>query len=153
MNEQIKTGIISAANEAGFVAEFSEENSLFTFTESDSGISITSVFQGEDDDETSILYNQMSVGVIPESQVSVNPRSVINLLIGATNGISTSSFQTIDTDDGDLQVLLNNYAPIQDMGQDDIEDIKFTLTSLIADLFAAHDMLAPYMSEAQTHGC
>lgn len=147
MNDQSILAIVEIANQAGFAAEYAE--GLFTFTERESGIEILSVLQGEDDADTRILYNQLTVGVIPANQIENNGREVLNVLTGANNGISTSSFQTVEQENGSCLVLLNNYAPIQDLGDDDHQDITFTLQSLIADLCAAcNGQLASLLSES-----
>lgn len=147
MNAAVILAITDIANDAGFTSLFNEETGLFTFTEKDCGIDITAVLQGEEDAETRILYNQIAVGTLSQQQVEDNYNEIIDMLIGATNGISTSSFQTVRKDDGSLTVLLNNYAPIQTLEEDDRMDITFVLQSMIADLAGAMDMLSVYMAE------
>lgn len=126
--------ILDAAQKAGFTAVFDENTEIFTFTESETGIRVLSTLQGGND-ETSILFNQVIVGVVDFEHMPVHmDLKMMLLLTDVNNGISTSSFQTNHVSEHKYQILLCNFAPIQDMGDDDIQDIKFCLSALMADL-------------------
>ena len=99
----------------------------------DSGITLHVVL------EDNILFCSVSCMTVPRD--SVMP-AVMNKMLDADNGISTSGFQLYDRGDGKVTVTLNNFCKLQEMGPDDQDDILSCLEFLAVDVFAARDLLA-----------
>lgn len=100
--------------------------------EVDSGIAIQAVLEG------SILFFSLGCTVVPKSALTAD---VLEQMLSANNGISTSAFQLYDVSDGKVAVTLNNFCKLQDMGADDEDDILSCVNFLMADVMSARRLV------------
>lgn len=98
----------------------------------DSGISLRAVLEGD------ILFLSLVCMVVPGTAVTPE---VMQKMLSADNGISTSYFQLYDTKDGNVAVTLNNFCKLQEMGPDDEDDILSCIHFLMADVLHARDLI------------
>lgn len=90
--------------------------------------------------EDDILFNTVACMTVPSSEI---PAEMMKTMLSADNGISTSSFQIYDLGNGKSVITLNNFAKLQEMGDDDEDDILSCLSFLIVDAMAARKLLTP----------
>ncbi len=98
----------------------------------DSGLVISAVL------EDNILFCTLPCASLPEAKVNL---ALTRTLLAAENGISTSSFQIYQRDDGQFTLTLNNFCKLQAMGPDDHDDILSCLEFLEVDAYAAQQLL------------
>ncbi len=102
-------------------------------TEPHSGVAVHAVLEGD------ILFLSLVCTVVPRAAVTP---AIMERMLAADNGISTSSFQLYEAGDGKVAVTLNNFCKLQDMGADDEDDILSCVNFLLVDVLAAHSLLA-----------
>jgi hypothetical protein len=105
----------------------------------DSGISLQAVLEGD------ILYLSLVCMVVPKSAVTP---ALMQKMLAADNGISTSYFQLYDTGTGNVAITLNNFCKLQEMGPDDEDDILSCVTFLLADVVHANSLIGPDLHAA-----
>jgi hypothetical protein len=96
-------------------------------TEVESGVAVQAVLAGD------ILYLSLTCTVVPRPAVTP---SIMERMLAADNGISTSHFQIYDA------VTLNNFCKLQDMGPEDEDDILSCVHFLLVDVITARHLLA-----------
>ena len=107
------------------------ENTL-RIQEVESGISLRAVLEGD------ILFLSLVCMSVPAG--SLTP-GVLQKMLAADNGISTSHFQLYDTGDGNVAITLNNFCKLQDLGQEDEDDILACVSFLLADVVHAQELI------------
>jgi hypothetical protein len=107
------------------------ENAL-KIQEVESGISLRAVLEGD------ILFLSLVCMTVPSG--SLGP-AVLQKMLAADNGISTSHFQLYDTGDGKVAVTLNNFCKLQDLGPEDEDDILSCVSFLLADVVHAQQLI------------
>ncbi len=90
--------------------------------------------------EGNVLF--MTVNLTTVSSADIEPETMRKML-AADNGISTSSFQLYNTQDGKTAITLNNFCTLQNMGEEDQDDILSLAGYLMADVVEARAMLQP----------
>ncbi len=113
------------------VAETSPES--LTVREVDSGVAVHTVLEGD------VLF--FSLPCITVKRSSVTPE-IMQKMLDAGNGISTSFFQLYGSGSGKVTVTLNNFCKLQDMGADDKDDVLSCVHFLLVDVMAARRVLA-----------
>jgi hypothetical protein len=103
----------------------------------ESGVTAQAVLQGE------ILFLSLVCTVVPRS--SVTPE-IMQRMLAADNGISTSHFQLYDAGSGKVAVTLNNFCKLQDMGPEDEDDILSCVHFLLVDVMSARRLLSGLQS-------
>ena len=98
-----------------------------------SGVSIQVVTEGD------IVYFTLPCVVAPRDKIT--PK-IMEKMLAADNGISTSNFQLYDAGDGKVAVTLNNFCKIQSMGPDDQDDILSCVHFLLVDVMSARGLLS-----------
>ena len=90
-----------------------------------------------------VLENNILFCTVPCTTVSGNELSpkLMQKMLAADNGISTSGFQLYEKGNGSLVVTLNNFCKLQAMGEDDRDDILSCLGFLVVDVCAAKELL------------
>jgi hypothetical protein len=83
--------------------------------------------------------------VVPKSAVTP---ALMQKMLAADNGISTSYFQLYDTGTGNVAITLNNFCKLQEMGPDDEDDILSCVTFLLADVVHANSLIGPDLHAA-----
>jgi hypothetical protein len=101
--------------------------------EVDSGVTVQAVLAGD------ILYLSLTCTVVPRAAVTP---SIMERMLAADNGISTSHFQIYDAGAGKVAVTLNNFCKLQDMGPEDEDDILSCVHFLLVDVITARHLLA-----------
>mgnify|MGYP001032548417 CR=1 FL=1 len=109
-----------------------EEQNLLQLRDLESGISISCVL------EEDILFMTVSCMIVESSSVSAK---LMKTMLDAENGIPTSSFQIYDLGGGKQAITLNNFAKLQDLGEDDRDDVLSCISFLIGDVCEAKDLL------------
>ena len=109
-----------------------EEENMLQLRDLASGISISCVL------EEDILFMTVSCMVVDSNSVSAK---LMETMLDAENGIPTSSFQIYNLGDGNQAITLNNFAKLQDLGEDDRDDILSCVSFLIGDVCEAKDLL------------
>lgn len=99
--------------------------------EVDSGVAIQAVIQGD------IVFFTLPCIVVPRAKVTPQ---VMETMLSATNGISTSYFQLYDAGDGKVAITLNNFCKVQSMGADDVDDILSCVHFLLVDVMSARGL-------------
>jgi hypothetical protein len=100
--------------------------------ETDSGVSIQAVIQGD------IVFFSLTCVVVPRAKITPE---IMNTMLSAENGISTSYFQLYDAGSGNVAVTLNNFCKLQDMCADDADDILSCVHFLLVDVMAARRLV------------
>lgn len=100
--------------------------------EVDSGIALQAVLEGE------IVFFSLVCTVVPRAAITAD---VMNQMLAADNGISTSYFQLYHAGEGKVAVTLNNFCKLQDMGADDVDDILSCVNFLMADVMSARRLV------------
>jgi hypothetical protein len=101
-------------------------------SEVESGIAIQAVL------ESDILYFSLICTVVPRERVTA---ALMEKMLAAENGISTSSFQIYEAGGGKVAVTLNNFCKLQDLGTDDEDDILSCVHFLLVDVLSARSLL------------
>jgi hypothetical protein len=81
--------------------------------------------------------------VVPRAAVTAG---IMQRMLAADNGISTSHFQIYDAGAGKVAVTLNNFCKLQDMGPEDEDDILSSVHFLLVDVITARQLLADLKS-------
>ncbi|HEX3878092.1 MAG TPA: hypothetical protein VHW24_13960 [Bryobacteraceae bacterium] len=105
----------------------------FSIRETGSGVAIHAVLQGD------IMFLSLTCTVVPHSAITP---AIMERMLDAGNGISTSHFALYKADDGKVAVALNNFCKLQDMGADDEDDILSCVHFLLVDVMAARKILS-----------
>jgi hypothetical protein len=113
--------------ERGYAISETAPDSL-KIREVDSGVAIQTVLEGD------ILYFSVVCTVVPKAVVTP---AVMEQMLAADNGISTSYFQLYDAGAGNIAVTLNNFCKLQDLGADDQDDILSCIQFLLVDVMSA----------------
>ena len=100
--------------------------------EVDSGVAIQAVLQGD------ILFFSLTCTVVPPAAITAD---VMQQMLAADNGISTSYFQLYAAADGQVAVTLNNFCKLQTMGADDEDDILSCVHFLLVDVMSARRLV------------
>jgi hypothetical protein len=106
-------------------------------TEVESGVAVQAVLAGD------ILYLSLTCTVVPRAAVTP---SIMQRMLAADNGISTSHFQIYDAGAGKVAVTLNNFCKLQDMGPEDEDDILSCVHFLLVDVITARRLLGDLKS-------
>jgi hypothetical protein len=101
--------------------------------ETDSGVSIHAVVQGD------IMFLSLPCTVVPRA--SITPE-VMERMLDADNGISTSHFSLYKAPGGKVAINLNNFCKLQDLGADDEDDILSCVHFLLVDVMSARRLLS-----------
>ncbi len=117
--------------EAGFEIA-GEDGNAIRIKDLESGIPISCVL------EDSILFNTVSCLTIDTNRISPEQMSK---MLDSQNGISTSGFQLYNNRNGQTAITLNNFAKLQQMGEDDRDDILSCICFLIQDVIEAKELL------------
>jgi hypothetical protein len=97
-----------------------------------SGVTISAVVEGD------IVFFTLPCIVVPRPKITLE---IMQTMLAADNGISTSYFQIYDAGNGNVAVTLNNFCKIQTMGPDDQDDILSCVHFLLADVMSARGLL------------
>jgi len=100
--------------------------------EVESGVVIRAVLHGD------ILFLSLICTVVPLA--AITPQ-VMEHMLDAANGISTSYFQIYDAGDGKRAITLNNFCKLLDLGPEDEDDILSCVHFLLVDVITAHRLL------------
>ena len=98
-----------------------------------SGVAIHAVVQGE------IMYFSLPCTVVPRASITAQ---IMESMLSADNGISTSHFALYKAPAGKVAVTLNNFCKLQDLGADDEDDILSCVHFLLVDVMAARRILS-----------
>jgi hypothetical protein len=90
-----------------------------------------------------ILFLSLTCTVVPRAAVNA---TVMQQMLDAGNGISTSYFQLYDAGSGKVAVTLNNFCKLQDMGPEDEDDILSCVHFLLVDVMTARRLLSALQS-------
>jgi len=105
--------------------------------EVESGVAVQAVLAGD------ILYLSLTCTVVPRAAVTP---SIMERMLAADNGISTSHFQIYDAGAGKVAVTLNNFCKLQDMGPEEEDEILSCVHFLLVDVITARRLLADLQS-------
>jgi hypothetical protein len=123
--------IISSTEELD--VSFNAETNQFSIIEIESGITIQAQLQ------EGVIFFQLPCCTVNDSDLTAE---LCNIMLSASNGISTSSFQlTPGSEEGTTVILLSNFAKLQDFGADDEDDIISCISFLMADAIEAHRLI------------
>ena len=100
--------------------------------EVESGVSIQAVLEGD------ILYLSLVCTVVPRTGITPE---IMQRMLAADNGISTSYFQLYDAGAGKVAITLNNFCKLQDMASEDEDDILSCVHFLLVDVMSARGLL------------
>ena len=100
--------------------------------EVESGVSIQAVLEGD------ILYLSLVCTVVPRTAITPE---IMQRMLAADNGISTSYFQLYDAGAGKVAITLNNFCKLQDLGPEDEDDILSCVHFLLVDVMSARGLL------------
>jgi hypothetical protein len=101
--------------------------------ETESGVSIHAVVQGD------IMFLSLVCTVVPKT--SITP-AIMQRMLDADNGISTSHFSLYKNDGDKVAVTLSNFCKLQDLGADDEDDILSCVHFLLVDVMMARQLLS-----------
>ena len=118
--------------EAGYEVSESGQDTL-RIREVQSGVAIQAVLQGE------IMFFSLTCTVVPRAAITP---AIMEAMLAADNGISTSHFQIYDAGGGNVAVTLNNFCKLQDMGPEEEDDILSCVHFLLVDVITARHLLA-----------
>ena len=122
--------INSILAEAGYEVDGNDQ--LLRVVDPDSKVEVRAVLEGE------VLFLTIVCMSIERHAVS---REIMERMLSATNGISTSFFQIYPNTNGLVTITLNNFCKLQELGADDEDDILSCINFLLADLVQARDLL------------
>ena len=117
--------------EKGYEVVNQDENAL-NIRDLETGVIVTLALEND------VLFNTVSCATVPQSSLGTD---VMQTMLDAENGISTSSFQVYKVSDEKVSITLNNLCKLQAMGEDDKDDILSCISFLIVDTFAARELL------------
>ncbi len=117
--------------EKGYEISVTAPDSL-KLREPESGVAIQAVLEGD------ILYFSVVCVVVPRSAITP---PIMEKMLDAGNGISTSYFQLYDAGSGQAAVTLNNFCKLQEMGADDQDDILSCVHFLLVDVISAASLV------------
>jgi hypothetical protein len=100
--------------------------------ETGSGVAVQAVLAGD------ILFLSLICTVVPMSAVTP---AIMEHMLAAENGISTSHFQLYQAGGGQVAISLNNFCKLQDMGPEDEDDILSCVHFLLVDVMTARRLL------------
>ncbi|HEX3748870.1 MAG TPA: hypothetical protein VHW09_33320 [Bryobacteraceae bacterium] len=100
--------------------------------ETASGVTLQAVLAGD------ILFFSLICTVAPHSAVT---SAMMEQMLAADNGISTSHFQLYPAGGDSVAISLNNFCKLQDMGPEDEDDILSCVHFLLVDVLAARTLL------------
>jgi hypothetical protein len=100
--------------------------------EVDSGVTIQAVIEG------AIVFFTLPCITVPKAKITA---PMMQTMLAADNGISTSYFQLYDAGSGNVSVTLNNFCKVQSMGPDDQDDILSCVHFLLVDVMSARGLL------------
>ena len=123
--------IHTQVTERGYAVSETAPDTL-RITEVESGVAVQAVLAGD------ILYLSLTCTVVPRAAVTP---SIMERMLAADNGISTSHFQIYDAGAGKVAVTLNNFCKLQDMGPEDEDDILSCVHFLLVDVITARRLL------------
>jgi len=106
-------------------------------TEVQSGVSVQAVLEGD------IVFLSLICTVVPRSAITPD---IMEKMLSADNGISTSYFQLYDAGGGKVAVTLNNFCKLLDMGAEDEDDVLSCVHFLLVDVLSAHRLLSSLQS-------
>ena len=98
----------------------------------ESGVSLRAVLQDD------IVFLSLTCTVVPRAALTP---LVMERMLAADNGISTSHFQVYDAGDGKAAVTLNNFCKIEDLSREEQDDILSCVHFLLVDVMTAHRLL------------
>ena len=104
-----------------------------TIRELDSGVSLQAVLEGD------ILFLTLPCVTVPRTAVTPE---IMATMLAADNGISTSAFQLYEAGSGKVNISLNNFCKLQDMGPEDEDDILSCVHFLLVDVMTARHLLS-----------
>jgi len=97
-----------------------------------SGITIQAVIEGD------IVFFSLPCITVPRAKITAQ---MMQTMLAADNGISTSYFQLYDAGGGQVSVTLNNFCKVQSLGPDDQDDILSCVHFLLVDVMSARGLL------------
>jgi len=98
-----------------------------------SGVSIHAVLAGD------ILYLSLVCTVVPKSAITPD---IMQRMLAADNGVSTSYFQLYPAGDDQVAITLNNFCKLLDFGPEDEDDILSCVHFLLVDVMTARNVLS-----------
>jgi hypothetical protein len=104
-----------------------------TIRELDSGVSLQAVLEGD------ILFLTLPCVTVPRTAVTPE---IMATMLAADNGISTSSFQLYEAGSGKVNISLNNFCKLLDLGPEDQDDILSCVHFLLVDVMTARHLLS-----------
>ena len=104
-----------------------------TIRELDSGVSLSAVLEGD------ILFLTLPCVTVPRTAVTPE---IMATMLAADNGISTSAFQLYEAGSDKVNISLNNFCKLQDMGPEDEDDILSCVHFLLVDVMTARNLLS-----------
>jgi hypothetical protein len=113
------------------IVDSDDSRNVLQVRDLDSGLLLTSVL------EENVLFNTIQLTRVAPERLS---QPLLWRMLAADNGISTSSFQLYESAEG-VAITLNNFAKLQAMGEDDVDDILSCLQFLVVDAWAARELL------------
>ncbi len=125
--------------EAGFEI-ISENGNAIQIRDLESGIAISCVL------EDSILFNAVPCMTVETDRITTDN---LHTMLDSQNGISTSAFQLYNDNRGKTVITLNNFAKLQQMGEDDKDDILSCIDFLIQDVVEAKETLSELVTRMQ----
>jgi hypothetical protein len=100
----------------------------------ESGVTFRAALEGN------VLFLSVTLMTVPSKDITP---AVMQKMLAADNGISTSAFQLYNTGDGKTAITLNNFCTLQNMGPEDADDVLSLAGYLMADVVEARDLLQP----------
>lgn len=100
--------------------------------ETGSGVTIHAVVQGD------IMFLSLPCTVVPRSKVTP---AIMERMLDAENGISTSHFELYKADGDKVAITLNNFCKLLDMTAEDEDDILSCVHFLLVDVMTARRIL------------
>ena len=104
----------------------------FESAKSPAACTIQAVIEGD------IIFFSLPCIVVPQDHITPQ---MMQTMLAADNGISTSYFQIYDAGSGNAAVTFNNFCKIQTMGPDDQDDILSCVHFLLVDVMSARGLL------------
>lgn len=135
--------------EEGAIVEV--QGNIITSTDPETSLQMKHVLvQDPDDGVGAVLYNTIVCKKVTSADLTVE---LLEKLLRIDNGVPTSHFRLIPQGEGEGNSLLvlQNYAKLQNMGEEDVDDILSSLEYLAADLASARQLLGekPLVLEAE----
>jgi hypothetical protein len=122
--------------ERGYIVSETAPDTL-RIAEVESGVAVRAVLAGD------ILYLSLTCTVAPRTAITPG---IMQRMLAADNGISTSHFQIYDAGAGKVAVTLNNFCKLQDLGPEEEDDILSCVHFLLVDVITARRLLADLKS-------